>query len=166
MAKEKLFTPEDFDKEPKLPKKNTTKWIIGSIIVICVIVAIIFGTKGCNSYNKSNKSVEAVSTAEVVNSSSVDSTNIEETAVVNENVNQQSEVQTLQESEVNSQKPRETLESTIVQPNSGVSSEIESEAFKVIRGDYGNYPERKNALGEKYESIQNHVNQLKRQGVF
>lgn len=47
-----------------------------------------------------------------------------------------------------------------------VSNDIESEARKVIRGDYGVGQERKNKLGNKYESIQSRVNELKREGIF
>lgn len=51
-------------------------------------------------------------------------------------------------------------------PSGAVSSDIESEAIKVIRGDYGNNPGRKNNLGDKYEDVQKRVNELKRQGKF
>lgn len=54
-------------------------------------------------------------------------------------------------------------------PNSNsisVSNELEQEALKVIRGDYGIGQERKNRLGDKYQPIQNRVNELKREGVF
>lgn len=41
-----------------------------------------------------------------------------------------------------------------------ISNDIEAEARKVIRGDYGCYPERKEALGSKYSEVQARVNQL------
>ena len=47
-----------------------------------------------------------------------------------------------------------------------VSNDVEAEAMKVIRGDYGVGQERKNKLGEKYQTIQNRVNELKHEGVF
>jgi cytoskeletal protein RodZ len=49
-----------------------------------------------------------------------------------------------------------------VTPNSSVtvSDDIEAEAMKVIRGDYGNNPNRKNVLGARYHDIQARVNQL------
>ena len=47
-----------------------------------------------------------------------------------------------------------------------VSDDIETEALKVIRGDYGVGQERKDKLGEKYQPIQNRVNELKREGLF
>lgn len=51
-------------------------------------------------------------------------------------------------------------------PAAEVSSDIEAEAMKVIRGDYGTGLERKLKLGSKYREIQNRVNELKRQGAF
>ena len=47
-----------------------------------------------------------------------------------------------------------------------VSDDVETEALKVIRGDYGVGQERKDKLGEKYQPIQNRVNELKREGLF
>lgn len=51
-------------------------------------------------------------------------------------------------------------------PSAEVSSDIEAEAVKVIRGDYGIGLERKLKLGSKYREIQNRVNELKRMGAF
>lgn len=47
-----------------------------------------------------------------------------------------------------------------------VSNDVEAEAIKVIRGEYGIGQERKNKLGNKYEAIQRRVNELKREGAF
>lgn len=47
-----------------------------------------------------------------------------------------------------------------------VSADVEAEALKVIRGDYGDGLERKNKLGNQYRTIQSRVNQLKREGAF
>jgi hypothetical protein len=48
------------------------------------------------------------------------------------------------------------------QPNSSVtvSDNVDVEAMKVIRGEYGNNPDRRNALGARYHEIQTRVNQL------
>lgn len=47
-----------------------------------------------------------------------------------------------------------------------VSNDVEAEALKVIRGEYGIGQERKNKLGNQYEAIQRRVNELKREGAF
>lgn len=47
-----------------------------------------------------------------------------------------------------------------------VSNDVEAEALKVIRGEYGIGQDRKNKLGNRYEAIQRRVNELKREGAF
>lgn len=167
MAKRKIFTPEDFDKAPKSPKKNNTKWIVGAVVVIAVVLAILFAIKGCNSNNEATSSEAATPASEIVNDSNVDSINVGEVKDIDEHLSQTPEIITSQHVKIDIPQ-EEKISSGIadVQSNPVMSSEVESEAFKVIRGDYGNYPERKNALGDKYQSIQNRVNELKRQGVF
>lgn len=49
-----------------------------------------------------------------------------------------------------------------VRSNGPVSDDIEAEARNVIRGHYGNNPDRKQALGDKYQQIQSRVNELMR----
>lgn len=51
-------------------------------------------------------------------------------------------------------------------PTAPVSGNIEAEALKVIRGEYGVGKERMSKLGDQYSAIQARVNQLKRQGAF
>lgn len=47
-----------------------------------------------------------------------------------------------------------------------VSDDIQAEALKVIKGEYGDGSKRKALLGSRYQEIQNRVNELKRQGFF
>ena len=44
--------------------------------------------------------------------------------------------------------------------NSYITSDIDQLAWDVIRGKYGNGAARKNALGDKYEAVQERVNEL------
>lgn len=167
MAKEKLFTPKDFDKEPKSPKTDPTKWIIGAVVIIATVLVTIFAIKGCNSNNEPNSSEATTDISAIVNDTNVDSGSVEEITIIDENVSHTSDNTMSQNKDVESlQDTTVSTEPTVAQSNHAPSADVESEALKVIRGDYGNYPERKNALGDKYESIQNRVNQLKRQGVF
>lgn len=53
-----------------------------------------------------------------------------------------------------------------MKPTYTVSDDVEAEALRVIRGEYGNGAERKRLLGDKYAAIQNRVNELKRHGAF
>lgn len=168
MAKEKLFTPEDFDKEPKAPKNNYIKWVVAAIIVIVVIVAMALGLKGCESNNQSQNVESQQPAIATVFDSIADSVVVIESDTADINVSQEFETSS-DVVEVNDENPLSKTESEQVQnpvDNKNVSFDTEAEALKVIRGDYGNNPERKSHLGNKYQSIQNRVNELKNQGVF
>lgn len=67
--------------------------------------------------------------------------------------------------EIPTAKNNTTNDSSSTRANN-VSSDTETEAMKVIRGDYGVGQERKDKLGTQYQTIQNRVNQLKREGAF
>ena len=67
--------------------------------------------------------------------------------------------------------PKQEVTQEVVKPSKSiqvinVSNDVETEALKVIRGDYGIGQERKDKLGEKYQTIQTRVNELKREGLF
>ena len=166
MAKEKLFTPEDFDKEPKTPKKGYIKWIIIAAIVILAILAIIFGLKGCNSDNQSQSTeISSISVSEMQDSVAA-LEGVEDIDSIADGTHQAKESfdeQTTDKSTISIESPEKIAEP--VSNTDGVSN-VETEAQKVIRGDYGNNPERRKNLGSNYQSIQNRVNELKRQGAF
>lgn len=166
MAKEKLFTPEDFDKEPKAPKKGYLKWIIIAVIGILAILAIIFGLKGCNSDNQSQGTEISSTSVSEIQDSVVAIEVVEDIDSIADGTHQAKESfdeQTTDRSTISiesTEKIAKTVSNTNGVPN------VETEALKVIRGDYGNNPERRRNLGSNYQSIQNRVNELKRQGAF
>ncbi len=47
-----------------------------------------------------------------------------------------------------------------------LSSSVDENALRVIRGEFGNGQERKNALGDRYTEIQSRVNEMYREGRF
>lgn len=166
MAKEKLFTPEDFDKEPKTPKKGYIKWIIIAVIGILVILAIIFGLKGCNSDNQSRSTEISSTSVSKMQDSVVALEVVEDIDSITDGTPQAKESfdeQTTYKPTISTEPPEKIAESV---SNTEAVSNVETEALKVIRGDYGNNPERRKNLGGNYQSIQNRVNELKRQGVF
>lgn len=166
MAKEKLFTPEDFDKEPKTPKKGYIKWIIIAVIGILAILAIIFGLKGCNSDNQSQSTEISSTSVSEMQDSVVAIEVVEDIDSIADGTHQAKESfdeQTTNKSTISIDSP-EKIEEPI--SNTDGVSNVETEALKVIRGDYGNNPERRRNLGSNYQSIQNRVNELKRQGAF
>lgn len=176
MAKEKLFTPEDFDK-PK--DKNFWKilkdWILknkGWTFTILIVVAIVLY---CNHYNKGEqKQVNGIEKEQFSNNhgSAVPYKEIEdvETEAIHEvqdvtNV----EPETLPTTVLDDPKQEVIQENTTLRrevQSVSVSNNLEQEAMNVIRGNYGNLPERRDKLGNKYQEIQNRVNQLKKEGVF
>ncbi len=155
---------------PDAPKSKKMIWIIIGVIVLCIIGYFIFS----KSDNDGQKSIGVEDYTEVENNSvPSDTTNsndavkedvkaAESESVDNSNVNEST-------TPVESVKPAEST--TTVNANTSVrttnvSNDVEAEAMKVIRGDYGIGQERKDKLGDKYQTIQNRVNELKREGLF
>ncbi len=190
-SSKKLFTPEDFDKEPKTEREGFTPnerlgnspvvtnanksktwlwWLCGGGVITAVVVCLCL-------YSNKEKSLPVIETGTEV---------IEEVVTtINETI-AESPIDVAEASEVSEGAPAdpnlpsqatpksasEAVESVKVtsqesmQKHSDVSGNVEAEAMKVIRGDYGVGQERKDKLGEKYQPIQNRVNELKREGVF
>lgn len=166
MAKKKLFTSDDFEKTPRTQKNAYIKWIVISISIVIAIITIILSLKGCDS------EYDALNTVNNITSESKDTLIAEEViAKGNDSLNV-----SLTQTEESSSTNHSTDESQILNEtkkqveglvtNTEEPSYVETEAYKVIRGDYGNNPERKKKLGNNYQPIQNRVNELKRQGVF
>lgn len=155
---------------PETPKSKKTIWIIIGAVVLCIIGYFIFSKPD----NDGQKPVVAEDNTEMKNISvPSDTTNSKE--AVKESV-EDTESRVVGNSNVNESttsaegvKPAEAT--TMVKANTSiratnVSNDVEAEAIKVIRGDYGIGQERKDKLGDKYQTIQNRVNELKREGLF
>ncbi|MCD8297175.1 MAG: hypothetical protein LUC88_06335 [Prevotella sp.] len=176
--RKKIFSPEDFDKEPKRKPwyKKPWPWVILALILVAIIIVCVF--KGCNT-NSKDSSNEAVVSDTIQNSVVDDSaaTNKDEGAPVNgeENANEEypetssnngEEPVRSDENVVPTQATINTSKQVGNTLSESVSNDVEAEAMKVIRGDYGDGQVRKDNLGSKYQTIQNRVNELKRAGVF
>ena len=193
--KKKLFTSSDFDKESeedrpvenqkaeniedvegleKSEKSNSKNWIwiiLGSILLICIICYFIFSKSGDTAATESEQNTELVEET-ILPADSVG--NQEESAekVLPTQENELSANADDQKAKVN-EAPTATennsniaTATTSVASNANVSNDVEAEAMKVIRGDYGIGQERRDKLGTKYQSIQSRVNELKREGIF
>lgn len=162
MATEKLFKPEDFDKEPREPEKKNKWWIIAAVVVVVAVIVAIICIKSCKTEEASQQDEQLTPIAEVT-----DTVVVVEEALVPESPDTLWEGTTPQVENEPVVTQRETNVAATPAPQTlPVSSDIETEAMKVIRGDYGNNPERQSLLGSKYQPIQDRVNELKRQGVF
>ena len=154
------------------PKSRKMIWLIIGVIVLCFLGYFIFSKPD----NDGQKPVVVEDKTEVENISvPSDTTNSKEAvkegvgeteSEVVENSNNNVDESTAM---VESVKPTETTTIDNAKTSvrtTNVSNDDEAEAMKVIRGDYGIGQERKNKLGDKYQTIQNRVNELKREGLF
>lgn len=148
------------------------KWIsFIALCVICVIGYFIFSRSGDTSATESEQETVLVEET-ILPADSVG--NQEESAeeVLPTHENEVSKNADDKNTKVN-EAPASTDKSsniatatTSVVSSANVSNDVETEAMKVIRGDYGVGQERKDILGTKYQTIQSRVNELKREGIF
>lgn len=145
-------------------------WIFLALVVFVVIVSLIV-----SRCKKPNEKPQMAETIEEVNPEEEGSSFIDSLGKsvpennIEEKITDSTEEGTQIESTSLPQEPQSLPTETVIsKPVSGnnVSNDVETEAMKVIRGDYGVGQERKDKLGTKYQPIQSRVNQLKREGVF
>jgi FtsZ-interacting cell division protein ZipA len=169
MAKEKLFTPEDFDKPTDKDNKWVKKLLIG-IVGLIIVGLIVWGIKAMTTQSSTSDSTQTASRTDYAKTEAAnnaqengDITTETQQVVTNE---QPTPAEDTEDISADSSAPQTPNISTAQVQNSSVSDDIEKEAQRVIRGDYGNVPQRKELLGSKYQQIQNRVNQLKKEGAF
>lgn len=174
MAKEKLFTPEDFDKPKDKSFLQKHKWWILGIAVLsaAIVLCFIFCTKEEKKEEAAEQEqMEQVSEnpEKLVTTTKTEGVETKITEDTHEVANVESESNTATAPVAETSKPevKQRVSTTIpaAQPTN-VSDNVEQEAMNVIRGDYGIVPERREKLGSKFQEIQNRVNQLKKEGVF
>lgn len=160
-----LFTEEDFKKTRK-PSKNWKK-IAGSALAVAVL-----GGAGIAGYHQLNNSgTEAAPDTIAIVSDTVkpiDSIDSIETIPVEDG---NAIVEDKAASKVKEQPVEQTVEQTVDNDSGNASSTsttiqgtVEELALQVIRGDYGNNPVRRKKLGDRYQEIQDRVNQMYREG--
>lgn len=154
---------------PNKPKSKNWLWILLGVIVLGVIGYIFFSKSGDNAAETSDQKAEVVvAPSEPTDTTIVEGTECEEIAPENDNEvanNPETQSSDAVETPATVDNTSNGSPSTSVNvPN--VSNDVEAEALKVIRGDYGIGQERKDKLGSKYQTIQSRVNELKREGIF
>lgn len=165
LAVEETIVNPDPQHNPEKPKSKTWIWWLIGIIVLCFVGNFIFSISDNNA--QMSTEVEDISATSDIKESVktvTEETEGAEPKLADDSHNDVKEsVDTVEPA-----KPTETIVSPAKTPVEAVnvSNDVEAEAMKVIRGDYGIGQERKNKLGEKYQTIQNRVNELKREGVF
>ena len=160
--------------EPEEKKKNKWLWIILAIIVVILLIWWLLPGKSTESEPiVEEETIEEVSTPaenteEVSDEAEIPAVEdaVEENANNDESSNPSAPVENTPETTSAPSAPQTKNNVATSNASSVVSNDVEAEALKVIRGDYGIGQERKNKLGNQYESIQRRVNELKREGAF
>lgn len=153
--------------EPQEKKNNKWPWIILVIIIVILLIWWLLPGKSTES--------DTIVKEETIEEISTPAENTEEVSdeaeipagedAVDENANND-ESSNPSEPVVNTSETTPAAPQTANNAPSVVSNDVEAEALKVIRGEYGIGQERKNKLGNQYEAIQRRVNELKREGAF
>ena len=157
----KIFSEEDFDKPTQRGNwfsEHIKQILLGALVIVCVVLATIFVPRGCTNDKKpvvdtlvtdsiGNDSVPPV----VVDSVGNDSIETPKNVVGDENINNHGTV-----AEVDKTEENKSVKTDVV----NVSDDVVKEALSVIRGNYGNNPDRRRLLKERYQEIQNKVNEM------
>ena len=192
--KKKLFTSSDFDKEsevnipveyPKAEKNRDTevshengnsnskywRWILLGVIALCVIGYFIFTRSGDTSATESEQDTELVEET-ILSTDSVGNQEEPTEEVLSTQENEVSNIADDQKAKVNEtpvateNNSNDATSTSRVAGKANVSSDVETEAMKVIRGDYGVGQERKDKLGTKYHEHTRNTNRSGRESAF
>ena len=163
---------------PHSAGKSSKAKIIGGLVVVAVIIAggVFFANNGKDNDNGSSKPVtEAVaqegekhdadnkaSAIESKDKAGVAPSDVaEEKTAANE---AKPESSAADESHVTTSNEKSSVASSEKSDNN-VYGDVETNARRVIRGDFGNGQVRKDRLGSSYSEIQDRVNEMYRQGL-
>ena len=135
------------------PKKGTSWLWIAAVIVVLIIILVAY--KACSS-DESENDESATTTAVVEETAVADSTAVADTVEAEPAVAPEPEPVAEPEPEPVKAQPARS---------SASNSDIDDMAWRVIRGEFGNVPVRRDQLGSDYQRIQDRVNELYRQGL-
>ena len=166
----KIFKAEDFDK-PSPKRSWSSKYLkqilLGVFVVICFIIAIKFIPQGCDNGGGLNSETPNLDTLDVYNMrndslSSVSNDSVSSDSIITPQIVDKEESKDISGSitEENKTTENKTTSQTVVK----VSDDVEKEALSVIRGKYGNNPDRRRLLKDRYQEIQSRVNEMYRNG--
>lgn len=157
--------------DPK-PHAGPKKWIwfLLGVVMLCIIGYWLYSIPKNKPVNASAQNAQTAEVRQDSTDSLSDAYESEEEVAL---ANQEEEVSEASNKDVNedvvSTLPVDTSSTygpASSDASSTISNDVEAEAMRVIRGDYGVGQQRKDRLGSKYKPIQSRVNELKREGVF
>ena len=157
--------------EPENTKSNRWIWWVVGVIILCIIGYFLFSKSGKEQpAQPETEVVEEVSAVEGVEEATQQPEGVQDEVNAVEAPEAAQTEQPAEAPKAEAQAPVTNVVPEQTQQkateSTSVSNDVEAEAMKVIRGDYGIGQERKDKLGAKYQPIQNRVNELKREGVF
>ncbi len=157
--------------EPVSPKSYKWIWWVVAVIVLCIIGYFVFSKSDVEQpVQTETEVVEEVGVVDSDDNADAQTESVQDEANSEEAPEAAQTEQSAEESKPEANAPVTNASTQQTQSNAvesiSVTNDLEAEAMKVIRGDYGIGQERKAKLGSKYQPIQNRVNELKREGVF
>lgn len=157
--------------EPENTKSNKWIWWVVGVIILCIIGYFLFSKSGKEQpAQPETEVVEEVSAIEGVDEATDQPEVVQDEANAGEASKASQTEQPAEGPKAGAQAPVTNVVPEQTQQkateSTSISNDVEAEAMKVIRGEYGIGQERKDKLGAKYQPIQNRVNELKREGVF
>lgn len=176
--KDEKFVSENNPSSPHPAEKSSNAKIIGGLVVAAVIIAggIFFANNDKANENSSNKPSTEAGAQEVKmhDADSKDSTtesNGKTEAMASAGAEGKSAANeatkkpyTADENHVTTSTGKSST-SHSEESDNNVDGDVETNARRVIRGDFGNGQERRDKLGSSYSEIQGKVNEMYRQGL-
>lgn len=159
-----LFTKDDFVKKRKFstPWYKNWKILTPSSLVLAGACAI-----GISQYNSNGGDDQAILPPDTMTTDSITkniSEIISDSMIVTKEADNSINDKDVKETSKKEEKPVVIESSNTDMSTTSNFDNVEKEALSVIRGNYGNNPDRRRLLKERYQEIQNKVNEMYRNG--
>lgn len=170
-SNQQTYTKVPGEPTSKSPQNGNSKSWLWIILVVVVAIIAFLCYKGCSNQNE--ESTPAIEDIQMPNQQDEDlsSTLSQDDTAIATKVVEESEMETPSTNQVlanNSNSDNGSISiSQAKQPSQSVptpkatfGNDLEENARRVIRGDFGNGQARKEALGDRYTEIQNRINEI------
>ena len=147
------------------------KWVIIALIIMAIVACAYFFIGGNKDKEYTNKEIpqteqnDSTQNSENASDSTANSVPQTEEAVPTSDVEPAATPESDKKGSGLSDSQTQTPATSPAEANASTLGDIEENARRVIRGEFGNGKERKAKLGNSYSEIQNKVNEMYRQGL-